>query len=90
MNMRAHKWLAEKTRSQWSRSGFRGTCKSDMFGNNHCESFNNAINQFREMGIITMFKAIHITSMQRIQRRKTRMEKRNTVFCNKALEKLEM
>lgn len=90
VNMRAYNWLAKKSRSQWSRSGFRDTCKSDIFVNNHCESFNNAITEFRDIRIITMFKAIHLNCMERIQRRKTRMERRNTVFCNKALEKLKM
>lgn len=79
----------EKPKSQWSRSGFRDICKSDMFVNNNCEVFNNAINKYRDMGIITMFKAIHNSCMQRIQQRKSKMERRNTVFCNKPLKKLE-
>ncbi|XP_017250910.1 uncharacterized protein LOC108221551 [Daucus carota subsp. sativus] len=89
VNMNAFKWLAEKPKSQWSRCGFRDICKSDVFVNNNCEIFNNAINPFRGMGIITMFKSIHTACMQRIEKRKSKMEARNTVFCTKALKKLD-
>lgn len=70
---RAYDWLAANPKSQWSRSAFMDTCKSDMFVNNNCEVFNNAINKFREMGIVTMLKSIQITCMERICKRLTRM-----------------
>lgn len=61
-----------KTQIKWSRSGLRELCKSDMFVNNHCEIFNNAIKKYKEMGIVTMFKGIHTSCMQKIQRRKSK------------------
>lgn len=66
LHVRAYEWLAQRVRSQWSRSGFRTICKSDMFVNNNCEVFNNAIKKFREMGIVNMFKGIHLACMERI------------------------
>ncbi|XP_074346689.1 uncharacterized protein LOC141685495 [Apium graveolens] len=85
---KAYNWLSEKPRSQWTRTGFKELCKSDMFVNNNCEVFNHAINNFREMGIITMFKSIHLSCMERIQRRKTKMEASTNVFCTKPMKKL--
>lgn len=86
--MKAYEWVASKSRSQWTRSAFRDVCKSDMFVNNNCEVFNNAINTFREMGIVTMFKAIHKSCMERIQRRKTKMEGKDYIYCPKAIKKI--
>ncbi|XP_017256606.1 uncharacterized protein LOC108226176 [Daucus carota subsp. sativus] len=85
---RAYDWLAAKPKSQWSRSAFRDICKSDMFVNNNCEVFNNAINKFRGMGIVTMFIGIQNTCMERICKRLTKMDKRDTIFCTKPLKKL--
>ncbi|XP_074351338.1 uncharacterized protein LOC141690432 [Apium graveolens] len=86
---RAYEWLAAKPKSQWTRSAFREVCKSDMFFNNNCEVFNHAINKFRDMSIVTMMKSIQITCMERICKRLTRMEQKDTVFCNKPLKKLQ-
>ena len=85
---KAHVWLAAKPKSQWSRSGFRTTCKSDMFVNNHCEVFNKAITNFRDMGIVAMFKAIQLSCMDRIQRRKTKVENSIALYCKKPLKKI--
>ena len=85
---RAHDWLMAKPKSQWSRCAFREICKSDMFVNNNCEVFNNAINRFRDMGIVTMLKSIHTTCMERICKRLNKMEIRNTTFCTKPMKKL--
>ena len=90
LNKKAYDWLAAKPRSQWSRLGFREICKSDVFVNNNCEVFNNAINKFRDNGIITMFKNIHKTAMVRIQKMKTKMEKVKTKFCTKTMKKLNV
>ncbi|XP_074322985.1 uncharacterized protein LOC141659942 [Apium graveolens] len=89
LHLKAYTWLAQKPSSQWSRCAFRDICKCDTFVNNNCEIFNNAINPFREMGILTMFKSIHLSCMQRIQRRKTKFERRNTIFCTQALKKID-
>lgn len=62
--------------------------KSDIFVNNNCEVFNHAINIFRDMGIVSMFTAIHNTCMEGISKRKLKMEQKKTKFCTKPLEKL--
>lgn len=89
MSKACYDWLKAKPRSQWSRSGFRDVCKSDVFVNNNCESFNNAIKKFRDNGIVTMFKNIHKTCMQRIAKRRTKMENKNTRFCTKTMKKIQ-
>ncbi|XP_074323900.1 uncharacterized protein LOC141660801 [Apium graveolens] len=83
-------WLEAKPRSQWSRSGFRDVCKSDVFVNNNCEIFKNPVKKYIDNGIVTMFKNIHKTCMQRIEQRKAFMEKKNTKFCTKALKKINL
>ncbi|KAK1371352.1 hypothetical protein POM88_037444 [Heracleum sosnowskyi] len=40
------------------------------------------------MGIVTMFTSIRNTCMERISKRKSKMEQRNTKFCTKPLKKL--
>ncbi|XP_074323023.1 uncharacterized protein LOC141659972 [Apium graveolens] len=54
VSAKAYTWLAAKSRSQWSRSGFRDTCKSDMFVNNNCEVYNKDLNKFRHLAIVSM------------------------------------
>lgn len=88
VSVKAYTWLAVKPRSQWSRSGFRETCKSDMFVNNNCEVYNKDLNKFRHLAIVSMFKEMHKQCMQRIQKRKTKMQNKNTEYCSNALKKL--
>lgn len=82
-------WLMDKPKSQWTRSAFRTTSKSDMFVNNHCEVFNSSIRKFRHLPIITMLiKEIHKGLMTRIQRRRDKMLSREGIYCTKALARL--
>ncbi|XP_074351911.1 uncharacterized protein LOC141691065 [Apium graveolens] len=75
-------WLIAKPKSQWSRASFRDVCKSDVFVNNNCESFNNAIKKYRDNGIVTMFNNIYKTCMQRIQKRAIKLAGKATLVWN--------
>lgn len=77
--------MAAKPKSQWTRSSFRDIRKSDTFVNNTCENFNNAINKYIDMEIVTMIKSIQNSCMHKIQYKKTRMEKINTKYCPNAM-----
>lgn len=88
MSSRCYDWLISKPKSQWNRCAFRTNYMSDMFVNNHCEVFNNSIKPYRDMPIISMLKAIHIRVMTRIQLRRDKMIRWETVLCSNAVKKL--
>ncbi|KAK8610086.1 hypothetical protein V6N13_026630 [Hibiscus sabdariffa] len=55
----AYNWIKGKDPSQWSRSHFSTRSKCDMLLNNHCESFNKAIDK----PILTMMETIRTKIM---------------------------
>lgn len=70
LSKKCYDWLAEKPRTQWTRSAYGMTPKSDQFVNNQCEVFNNSIGKHRDLPILSMLQAIHIDVMTRIQKKK--------------------
>ncbi|XP_074354730.1 uncharacterized protein LOC141693500 [Apium graveolens] len=82
-------WLNDKPKEQWSRSGFKTTCKSDIFVNNHCEVFNASIRKVRHLPIIAMLRCIHLAVMSRIQRRMAEAQTWEQEFCPNPLKRLE-
>ncbi|XP_074377763.1 uncharacterized protein LOC141719285 [Apium graveolens] len=88
LNLKYYEWLAGKPKEHWSRSGFRTTCKSDLFVNNHYEVFNSSINKIRHLPIITMLKSIHSAVMRRVQRRMLEAEAWDGTFTPNSLDKL--
>lgn len=80
----------EKPISQWSRAGFRTTCMSDMFVNNHCEVYNNSIREYRDLPIIGLLMGLHNSVMRRIQKRRDKMAKyyAGNPICPNAMRKV--
>lgn len=80
----------EKPNSQWSRAGFRTTCLSDMFVNNHCEVFNNSIREYRDLPIIGFLMGLQKSAMRRIQSRRDKMAKSYALnpICPNAMRKV--
>ncbi|XP_074327925.1 uncharacterized protein LOC141665838 [Apium graveolens] len=73
LSKKCYDWLSEKPKTQWSRSAFRLTPKSDQFVNNQCEVFNSTIGKYRDLPILSMLQSIHIDVMKRIQKRRDKM-----------------
>lgn len=80
----------EKPISQWSRSGFRTTCLSDIFVNNHCEVYNNSIREYRDFPIIGLLQGLHKSAMKRIQNRIDKMARSYALnhVCPNAMRKV--
>ena len=89
LSLKCWEWLNDKPKEQWSRSGFRTTCKSDIFVNNHCEVFNSSIRKVRHLPIIAMLRCIHLAVMKRIQRRMTEGQSWDQEFCPNPMKRLE-
>ncbi|GMP67552.1 hypothetical protein CsSME_00027494 [Camellia sinensis var. sinensis] len=82
-------WLRETNLALWSRSHFSPRSKCDILVNNLSESFNSYILEARELPIISMFEWIKRKLMQRIQIKKTGIEKYTSKICPNIYDKLE-
>ena len=85
----AAEWLQKVPSVLWSRSHFRQSSKCDILVNNLCESFNNYILEARELPVIGMLEWIRRRLMQRIQVKRTGMQKFQGKICPNIAEKID-
>ncbi|XP_071902556.1 uncharacterized protein [Coffea arabica] len=88
-NKEAAEWLSRIPPALWSRSHFTGYSKCDILVNNLNESFNNYILEARELPIIGMLEWIRRRLMQRIQTKRSGMQKFQGEICPNIAEKID-
>ena len=88
-NKEAAEWLSRIPPTLWSRSHFTGSSKCDILVNNLNESFNNYILEARELPIIGMLEWIRRRLMQRIQTKRSGMQKFQGEICPNIAEKID-
>ncbi|KAK3221869.1 hypothetical protein Dsin_008894 [Dipteronia sinensis] len=69
VDLAAYSWLLGIPSKHWSRHGFEESIKVDHVTNNITESFNNWVNPFRGMPVLSLLEQIRRKQMRRIKKR---------------------
>lgn len=83
LDQSAYAWVLERDPAKWSKAHFQTFCKSDMYLNNLCESFNNMILSARQLGILALLEKVRLILMKRIHVNRTKMLKHQGSICPK-------
>ncbi|GAV75408.1 hypothetical protein CFOL_v3_18887 [Cephalotus follicularis] len=89
LNLEAYGYLMGKEFRLWTRHAFRPFPKWDMLLNNLCECFNSAIMEARSKPIVTMLEMIKLYIMDRIVKKRQRLEDYGGPICPKIQAKIE-
>ena len=75
--------------SMWTRSAYRTDNHCDLHVNNMCESFNNAILEYRDKPIITLLEGLKHYITTRIVKQKNLMSRFRGSICPKVEQTIE-
>lgn len=89
INRGAHDWLRRHDPKIWCRGFFSFFSKTDSVDNNLCECFNGTIIDARYKPIIQMLEDIRIGVNERMEKRRSIIDKWKGEFCPRIIDRLD-